>query len=146
VKKIALALACAAMLSACVSYQSSQPLIENSKVMQIQKGVTTRPEVEALFGPPAMVGMGQNGERLAMYSAYQTSSTGQANGASYIPIVGPFVGTAKGTATRRQQMLQIQYSSAGVVKDYEFSDTASNTQTTGGIFGYKMETTPVKQP
>ncbi|TAJ36871.1 MAG: hypothetical protein EPO55_20310 [Reyranella sp.] len=145
--RIVVLFAAVSCLNACatVAYQQSQPVIEASDVSKIQKGVTTRPEVEAIFGRPAQTVVGDKGERHSFYSAYQASVSGKAHASAYIPFVGPLVGTGEGSSTHRQQTLQVIYTAAGVVKDFEFSETGSNSKTqVKGLTQSKTETTPMK--
>lgn len=68
--------------------------IEPATVAQLKKGVTTRTQVEALFGPPQQVVMMGDGKRMMLYGHY--------------------------TAGERRS-LQIILDSANVVQDYEFN-------------------------
>lgn len=129
----------ATMLCGC-TYQAGQPPLDRAKVAQIQKGVTTREQVEAILGPPTSLGLGNDGERIALYMSWQLNSPGP-DAAMFIPIVGPYVSRGPET-TQRQQMLQILYTTSGVVKDYEFQDTASQTRTKLTPFSTKTEMTP----
>ena len=102
---------------------SSGQKVEQDKLSQIKKGVTTRAEVEALLGQPSHVTIVGNGKRIMFY----TYSEVKANTASYIPYASIFAGGTK----NRQQMLQIMLNENNVVEDYEFGDR--QTETTGGI-------------
>jgi hypothetical protein len=118
--------------SACTYHvQQSQPLLDAGKVNGIQKGKTTRAEVEAILGPPANTAMAGQGKRLAYYGAYNISSTGHA---------GLFT-AGTGAATVRSQNLQILYSASGVVEDYEFSDRTDNSNTRVGWGGMSVQST-----
>lgn len=115
---VALSCVLAFTLGVGCTVNNSSPIIDPAKVAQIQKGVTTRSQVEAMLGPPMSVGMMPNGARSATY--YSFNATASATPISYVPIVGDLAAGAKGT--QRQQQLQIMYNAAGVVDDYEFSD------------------------
>lgn len=111
--------------------------IDQSKVAEIKKGVTTKAEVEALLGAPQMVSMIGDGRRMMSYS-YSDSSV-HATATSYIPVVGMFTGGATGNT--RTQTLQIMISKTGVVDDYEFSDNTKNIESSGGVFNPRVQTT-----
>ena len=124
-------------LSACTYHvQQSQPLLDADKISTIQKGKTSRADVEAMLGPAANTGMGANGERYAMYYSYQIASTGHSG----------FFMSARGTASTRSQNLQILYSSSGIVKDFEFTDRTDNTQSRFGMGGYSVQTNSAPTP
>ena len=106
--------------------------IDRDKVSQIKKGVTTKAQVELLFGPPAYAGMAGDGRRMMTYNFTEGSST------QMIPVVGLFAGSA----STHTQSLQIMISKSGVVEDYEYSDNSQNTE--GGFLNSKTVATPTK--
>ena len=113
--------------------------LDRSKVSQIKKGATTRAEVESLFGPPAFVSLMNDGRRMMSYNFTETSAAPTPE--TYIPIVGAFVGGAN--AQTRTQMLQIMLNKADIVGDYEFTDSASKTESRGAFSGARITSTPV---
>src|SRR5579864_769468 len=113
---------------ASASYHSG-PVLDGASVSRIQKGSTTMAEVESMLGKPSSISLMGDGRRLAMYWSLQIDSTGRPSPASFIPYVGLFA-SAHGTATERQQNLQIVYNASGVVEDYEFTDNTTNSSTT----------------
>jgi hypothetical protein len=120
-------------LAGCAAYQSGQEPMSPVEVDSIQKGATTRAQIEAMFGPPISIAIVDNGDRLASYRSHQTT-TPPVNGASFIPLVGPFIAASQdpGTSVRRQT-LQVRYSASGVVQDYEFLDTTTVYASDGTI-------------
>lgn len=102
-----------------VSRSSGNP-IDPDKVAQIEKGKTTRAEIEAMFGKPISTAMLMDGRRALSYNYSNTKMT-----AFSTPI--PFTGRAQGTI--QTQILQIYISKDGVVEDFEFND---NTQKVSG--------------
>jgi len=112
----------ALVMALAVGCMSSGQKLEEDKVSQIKKGVTTRAEVEALLGQPSHVTIVGNGKRIMFYQYYEM----KAKGTSFIPYAGAFVG---GT-NNRQQMLQIMLDEHNIVEDLEFGDR--QTETTGG--------------
>lgn len=103
---------------------SSGKEMNQSSVSQIQKGVTTRQEVESQLGPPTSTSLMPDGRRMMTYMHHESKM----HGASFIPVVGGFFGGAD----RRSQVLQIYVKKDGIVEDYEFSDTSSEIKNWGG--------------
>lgn len=91
--------------------------IDPNAVAKIQKGVTTRAQVIALMGEPQAVSNNGNGIEVLTYMYVHA----QANGASYIPIAGAFVG---GVDSHSQHVTVLL--SNGVVKEVR---TSSGTDT-----------------
>jgi outer membrane protein assembly factor BamE (lipoprotein component of BamABCDE complex) len=91
--------------------------LEPSKVAQIKKGVTTRAELEQLFGPPTAVAIKPEGKRELTYQFNELNM--HAN--NFIPGAGLFVGTSD----TKSQTLTVVLTAAGVVEDFEFLNTAS---------------------
>jgi hypothetical protein len=111
------------------------------KIAQIKKGVTTRAQIEALFGPPDNVAMMPEGKRVMSYNYTATNVSGHPNAASFIPYVGLFAGGAKAEGQTRMQKLQIMLNPQGIVDDFEFSDNTKNlATTTGGFMGVADQT------
>lgn len=125
-----LVLSIAGLVAGCASSSYGRK-IDGSKVSLIKKGVTTKTEVEQLLGPPDHVGMIGDGRRSMSYSFHETNA--HPNAASFIPVVGGFVGKAEGKM--RRQSLQIMITKSGVVEDYEFSDTTQDIE--AGMLGHK---------
>ena len=118
------------LCSGCMSYDTELGTqMTAEKVTQIKKGITTRAEVEALLGPPTSVTMLGNGKRVMSYHYTGTKGEMHATAMSYVPIVGLFAGGSKASGVVHTQTLQVMLSDAGVVEDYEFSDTSTNTGT-----------------
>jgi hypothetical protein len=113
------------LLAACAATQAGQQPISRAQVDSIQKGTTTRAQIDATFGPPNSVAIVDNGDRLASYRTHQTTYP-PVNAAGFIPLVGPFIaaGSQDNTSVRRQT-LQVRYNPSGVVQDYEFLDTTT---------------------
>ncbi len=95
-----------------------------SKVSQIKKGVTTRAEIETMFGQPlSSVTLG-NGKCVIEYQYAEGHSTAQ----SFIPIVGDFAGGTKGQA----QILTITLTKENIVEEFRYS--TSQQESGGGHF------------
>lgn len=114
-------------LSGCVPPMSHGSRINPDDVAKIKKGVTTRAEIESMFGPATSVGMGLNGSRILVY--YHTESPG-------FFLYNPFIYNKD-----RRQQLQVNIVN-DVVEDYEFSDNTGNTS--GSVFGVTSTTAPTK--
>jgi outer membrane protein assembly factor BamE (lipoprotein component of BamABCDE complex) len=104
---------------------SSGVKLDRSKVSQIQKGITTRAEVETLFGPPVIVSPMSNGRRTMFYNSVEAS--GAVTPETYIPVIGLFVHGYRGQT--KIQRLQIVLNKADIVEDYEFTDSIGKTET-----------------
>jgi outer membrane protein assembly factor BamE (lipoprotein component of BamABCDE complex) len=120
-------LALALCIAGCTS---SGTKLDQSRVSEIQKGVTTRAEVEAKLGPPDYVAMMPDGRRQLVYNHSETSLSA----GSFIPFANTFT---SGGNTRRQT-LQILINKDNIVDDYEFSDKTG--EFTSGPFGHSSET------
>jgi len=105
--------------------------LDSDAVHRIQKGVTTRAQVEAMLGPPGMMSLLPDGRRQGMYIFSQTKG----DALFYTPYVNYFAG---GTINRKQT-LQVVYKD-DVVQDYEFSDTTEHTS--GGLFNAHGQAVP----
>ena len=112
-----LMIACLAASSGCMNMKSSSGApLDAQKVARIQKGKTTRAEVEALLGRPEMTVMVGDGKRCLSY-AYSSTDMGVRPSTM---LLGPF---AKVSGTARTQTLQVFVSREGIVEDYELGDT-----------------------
>lgn len=144
-------------LTGCMSSQSEFGQAMDSKVGRIQKGVTTRGEVEAWFGQPMQVAMLGGGQRM-LYYCYSNSKVDQngvskaSSAMSSVPLLGMLAGAAipgagaigmagaaggfAGGQTERirSQNLSVRINADNIVEDYEFSDTSTDTQSGfGGV-------------
>lgn len=106
------------IISACATYGTK---MNRTQVDQIQKGVTTRAQVETMLGPPSHVTMMPDGQRMLMYMYNDT----QMKATSFIPYAGAFMGGSTG----QSQQLQIMLGKDNIVQDYEFSDVTRDTST-----------------
>ena len=125
VRSVGVSLA-AAMMIGCMS---SGKKIEQSKVDKLQKGVTTRAQLEQEMGPPDEVFPQENGKRMLVYRYLSA----KAKGTSFIPIVGMFAG---GSDTRRQTFTVI-VDKGGIVEDFELTDREGEARN----FGYSSSHT-----
>jgi hypothetical protein len=130
--------------AACATTQTGQQPISGAQVDSIQKGATTRAQIDAMFGPPTSVAIADNGDRLASYRTHQTTYP-PVNAAGFIPLVGPFIAASQDDTTSvRRQTLQVRYSTSGVVQDYEFLDTTAIYDSDGTIL--RRDATPASAP
>jgi outer membrane protein assembly factor BamE (lipoprotein component of BamABCDE complex) len=106
--------------------------IGQSAVARIHKGVTTRKEVESLFGPPMAITTMGDGRRMMLYSGTEVHTSTNLNMA--IPFVGPFI-PGRDENTTRIQSLQVILNRDDVVEDYEFSDNTTEAGGTYSAFG-----------
>lgn len=116
----AVAAASIGLISGCASTGEK---MDSNKIQQIQKGVTTRTQLETLLGPPRHVDILSDGRRRLFYMFYNN----QAKAENFIPFIG---GRLVGGSTGERQELQVILGKNNVVEDYEFSD--SKTETSGG--------------
>ena len=96
--------------------------LDSAAVNKIQKGVTTRAQVEAAVGMPTNTSILPDGRRMAMYFYSESKSDAM----TFVPYAGIFAGSSN----RRDQNLQVIYKE-NIVDDYEFSDTSKHVE--GGL-------------
>ena len=108
------------MISGCASTGQQ---MDKSKVDQIKKGVTTRAELEQMFGVPFNSMILGDGRRQLIFTFSKTQMKGQ----SLIPVIGGLVGGQ----TNRYQMLQVILNKDNIVDDYEFSDRTTDAPNLG---------------
>jgi outer membrane protein assembly factor BamE (lipoprotein component of BamABCDE complex) len=126
--------ALAGVIAGCSQTIQSGPQIQQTDVSKIQKGVTKRAQIDAMFGAPTMVTLLGDGRRMAIYSTVTSNSSTQFNPVTAIPIVGLFAGDPV-TATTRTQSLQVIYNASQVVVDYEFTDNTTNMSASPSALG-----------
>ncbi len=103
-KKLFCVVAAASLLYGCVSVGHQ---LDQAKVEQIKKGVTTREQVLQLVGKPDQMTRDGDGIVTFQYVYVHASATA----ASYIPLAGPFVGGAN----TRTEMLSVTFGTNDVV-------------------------------
>jgi outer membrane protein assembly factor BamE (lipoprotein component of BamABCDE complex) len=116
------------MLAGCVS---SGVEVKPEQTANFQPGVTTRQEVVARLGNPTTVSTLPDGTVMMVYAF----SAAQARPASFIPIVGAFVGGADA----RSSMVSFQFTPAGVLKS-----SSSTTSQSGSQLGTTTTNTPMQ--
>ena len=139
--KLTIACIAALLLAGCAATQTGQEPVSQAQVDSIQKGVTTRAQIDAMLGPPISISIVDNGDRLASYHTRQT--TAPAVNVSVGPLLGPLIDSHESV---RRQTLQVRYSASGVVQDFEFLDTTTVYSTDGTIQRSNTNATPVSQP
>ena len=113
---VLLVLACSlAALTGCVS---SGTKIEMANIAQLKKGVSTRAEMDRLFGKPTSVTLLPDGRTMATWFYVKASNNVQ----NFIPIVN-VVQTKIDSET---QMLQASFSTDGVLENFTTNDSASS--------------------
>ena len=90
-------------------------------IQSIQKGKTTRAEVEDKLGRPQMVTLTGDGKRIIGYHYCET----QMRPETFIPFAGLFAGGMD----MRQQILQIILNQDDIVQDYIFTDSPTEIRT-----------------
>lgn len=88
--------------------------MDMAQVQQIQKGVTTRADIERLFGKPMSSTGSSDGTSMAMW-LYSSASS---NARNFIPIVN-LVSTKIDT---KSQTLNVQFDAKNLVTNYSFSE------------------------
>lgn len=91
--------------------------MDMSQTQQIKKGVTTRADVEKMFGSPTSVTGRADGSVIATWFYSKASNTAR----NFIPVVN-LVSTKFDT---KNQMLYVTFDQAGHVTDYTFSEGGS---------------------
>jgi hypothetical protein len=104
----------------CYGTESGQKQItDQSKIGQIQKGVSTKASIRAAFGAPEGTDYAANGDEVWTYSYVNASM----DPASYIPVVGMFAfgGTTQTSA------LTVSFDNRGVVRAYSVDNSGTTT-------------------
>ena len=118
-KPILFLLATALLITGCASVGHK---LDESKVDQIKKGVTTRDQVVQLVGSPNQITRDGFGRVIFQY-IYSRATT---KASTFIPIVGAFAGGAN----VQTQMLMVTFDTNNVVSDL-FSSYGANEVNTG---------------
>lgn len=123
IPKTILAIAFVALLAGCAS---SGRKFDTMAVGMVQKGTTTKAEVQKLVGLPQNIGRDSDGNETWTYS--YTRAT--AKGTSFIPIAGAFMG---GVDTQDQRFV-VKFNPEGVVTytDLSFGGMSTDTGATAG--------------
>jgi outer membrane protein assembly factor BamE (lipoprotein component of BamABCDE complex) len=111
---IVIAALVAALFAGCASVGTEMNL---AQVSQIKKGVTTRAQVEQLFGKPMSVSLMPDGKVMALWFYTKASS----NAENFIPVVN-LVQTKIDTQT---QTLQVYFDASGVVENFTTNEASS---------------------
>jgi hypothetical protein len=124
----------AALLLAACATPTGPPPMTSAQVDSIQKGATTRAQIDAMFGPPISISIVDNGDRVASYRTRQVDYPA-VNPAGFIPLAGPIIvaTSSDNNTTVRRQTLQVRYTPSGVVQDYEFLDTTAVYDSDGNL-------------
>ncbi len=133
---IALALGLTAF--GCATYSGGDQNLNSAAVAHIKKGVTTESQVIAILGQPDSISIMGDGGRMMTYTRTEGGGNDSQMGLAFIPIAGAFI-PEHTSQTSRTRMLQIIVGKNHVVQDYQYSDNASQTDTTSGIGSTHME-------
>ncbi len=133
---------CLVILGIGCASSSHGTKIEESRVSEIQKGVTTRAQIQQMFGQPMNVSLMGDGRRMMVYS--YTQSDTHVKGTSFIPFAGAYMGGSEGTTEHQQ--LQIVLNKADVVEDYELSSGTNNLDHSNHGFSSSVSSTPAAPP
>lgn len=131
-RSLPLVAALSMVLVGCV-VASSGTKIEQSKIDQIKKGVTTRAQIEEWFGTPSSTTTMGDGSRTLFYQYSET----KLKNIWVIPIPGPITPSGS-TGEHRQRTLQITLSNNDIVQDFVSSESGSTM--TQGPFGNSKTT------
>jgi outer membrane protein assembly factor BamE (lipoprotein component of BamABCDE complex) len=121
------------LLTGCASVGHK---IDQNAVQKIEMGKTTKREVISLLGSPDQVTQAANGTVTFMYLYARAT----AKPATFIPVVGPFVGGAN----VQNQMFVVMFGPDGIVKNFVSTHGATESST-GVTTGSKPESADVEQ-
>jgi len=102
----------------CYGTESGQKQItDQSKIGQIQKGVSTKNSIRAAFGAPEGIDFGANGDEVWSYSYLNASM----DPTSYIPVLGMFAfgGSSQSSA------LTVTFDDKSFVKAYSINNSGT---------------------
>ena len=119
-KPILIVLAACILLAGCSSVGNK---IDMTQVTNIKKGVTTRAEMERMFGAPMTVSLMPDGRTMAMWFYSKASNNAQ----NFIPVVN-LVQTKIDT---QSQSLQVFFDANGVVES--FATNSANSAIKAGL-------------
>ncbi len=111
-------------LTGCIAAGGSAQ-IKPDNVAKLQEGVTTLAEVRAMFGDPIQTGLTSDGNREFYYQYSKTT----VNPATYIPVVGSFLGSSDTDF----QKLTIIFDEDDVVEHFLYDETSQETKTPLGF-------------
>lgn len=118
--KLLSVLACIGLLASGCMNVSQGTKIDPTKVSQIQKGTTTRAELEKLFGPVESTTTTAEGKRTLNWS-FMTVQSGSALGT-----IGSVYGLKTGKMTTRQETLTVTVNKDNIVEDFTFTEGTSS--------------------
>jgi len=124
---------------------TSGTMQSQDKLSQIQKGVTTRSEVETLLGPPTSVTSEPDGTTVMLYVAGEVNT--QNDFSWMIPVAGAFIPQHNSTSQRMQQ-ITVTLDASNVVTDYQVNDNTTQTNVDSSFLGGHAAsvTTPITLP
>ena len=111
-------------LTGCIAAGGSSQ-IKPDNVAKLQVGVTTLAEVRSMFGDPIQTGLTPDGNREFYYQYSKTV----VNPATYIPVVGSFLGSSDTDF----QKLTIIFDEDDVVEHFLYDETSQETKTPLGF-------------
>jgi len=98
------------LLAGCTHHMGNKRITDERAQARVKEGVTTKQEIQTLFGKPTMVHFTDDNEEIWTYT-YTKSSTRKI---TFIPILGLFLG---GSDTEMHS-LTVRYGADGVVKAF----------------------------
>ncbi len=108
--------------------------IDPGKVALIKKGVTTKDQIEQMFGPPMNVSLAPDGKRIMTYMYVGTQGTQST-------LILPVYVSENNNSTTQTEQLQVILSKDDIVDDFEFNSGTQNTTSHGGTGGATSTTT-----
>ncbi|MEA2708916.1 MAG: hypothetical protein QOF78_1517 [Phycisphaerales bacterium] len=136
------AMVCAVAGIGCAS-TSSGTKMETTQVSKIERGVTTRAQIEQMFGPCGSITLMGDGRRMMLYSYHETDT--HVKGTTFIPFAGAWMGGSEGTT--RSQQLQVILTRADVVEDFVMNDGTTKMDYSHNPLGQtRMTSTPQAIP
>lgn len=121
-KHLAGIMAFALLVSGCASVEYGKP-IEKDSLSRVQKGRTTKQEVEAIYGKAQSTSLNMDGSELLSYSYGSTKA--KTSPLMFIPIVGLFFMKTKGES--QTQTLQFLVKE-NIVSNYSYSEGGSKIE------------------
>lgn len=130
-----------ALMAAGCSSHGNREIADDARVSKIEKGKSTKADVEALVGKPTTVDFTEGGLEKWLY-VYTTS---QVRGSSFIPVVGIFAGGSD----INMDSLTILFTKDGIVENVgrgKSSGGGGGLQDSRGSSGLKEEPKPKPEP
>ena len=114
-------------LMGCASSTAGTASLTGDKVKEIRKGVTTRRDIEAMFGPAERISMSGGGRHVMSYHFSQSNV--RTTPLTFVPLIGEFAGGTEGETEIRTLLVNLD--PKDIVEDFQFNDNTTEVKRNG---------------